>query len=49
MPNCGGDPTTDDYDPPAADEDFTQGSLGEAVCALTNSNPQLATLARVHA
>ncbi|HYH60921.1 MAG TPA: MlaD family protein [Solirubrobacterales bacterium] len=44
LPNCGGDPTTDDYDPPAADENFSQGALGEAVCALTNSNPQLATL-----
>jgi len=43
-PDCGGDPTTDNYDPPAADEDFTQGALGEAVCALTNGNPQLANL-----
>lgn len=42
-PNCG-DPTSNDYDPPAADEDFTQGSLGEANCALRNSNEQLATL-----
>ena len=49
LPNCGGDPTTDDYDPPAADEDFSQGSLGEAVCALTNSNPQLSQPARLHA
>ena len=49
MPNCGGDPTSDDYDPPAADEDFTQGSLGEAVCALTNSNPQLSSLRALHA
>ena len=42
-PNCG-DATSNDYDPPAADEDFTQGSLGEANCALRNSNEQLATL-----
>jgi phospholipid/cholesterol/gamma-HCH transport system substrate-binding protein len=44
LPNCGDDPTTDDYDPPAADEDFSQGAFGESVCALTNSNPQLASL-----
>jgi phospholipid/cholesterol/gamma-HCH transport system substrate-binding protein len=42
-PNCG-NPTSNDYDPPAADEDFTQGALGEANCALRNSNPQLANL-----
>ena len=42
-PNCG-DPTSNDYDPPAADEDFSQGALGEANCALRNSNEQLATL-----
>jgi phospholipid/cholesterol/gamma-HCH transport system substrate-binding protein len=44
LPDCGDDPTTDDYDPPAADEDFTHGALGEATCALTNSLPQLASL-----
>ncbi|MDX6586388.1 MAG: phospholipid/cholesterol/gamma-HCH transport system substrate-binding protein [Solirubrobacterales bacterium] len=42
-PNCG-NPVSNDYDPPAADEDFTQGSLGEANCALRNSNEQLSTL-----
>jgi len=43
-PDCGNDPTSEDYDPPAADEDFTQGALGETVCALTNGNAPLATL-----
>ncbi len=30
-------------DPPAADNDPRQGALGETVCAMQNSNPQLAT------
>ncbi len=42
-PDCG-NPTSNDYDPPAADEDFTQGALGETNCALRNSNAQLANL-----
>lgn len=41
-PNCGNDPTTD-FDA-AQDEDFTQGGLGEATCALTNGNVQLTQL-----
>lgn len=44
-PDCGSDPMTAEYpDPPAADQDFGQGALGESVCALTNSNPQIANL-----
>ncbi len=46
-PDCGSDPTTTDYvspPPPAADQDFTQGALGETVCALRNSNPQTSNL-----
>ena len=39
LPDCGSDPSTD-YEE-AQDDDFSQGSLGEAVCALRNSNPQL--------
>jgi phospholipid/cholesterol/gamma-HCH transport system substrate-binding protein len=43
LPNCGNNPDSADYDPPAADENFSQGALGETVCAMQNSNPQLAT------
>ena len=43
LPNCGNDPDSPEYpDPPAADNDFRQGAFGESVCALRNSNPQLA-------
>jgi phospholipid/cholesterol/gamma-HCH transport system substrate-binding protein len=39
-PNCGSNPSTD-YQA-AADNNFTQGALGEATCALTNGLPPLA-------
>ena len=43
LPDCGDDPVSTEYpDPPAADDDRRQGALGETVCALRNSNPQLA-------
>ncbi len=42
-PNCG-DSSSDSYNPPAADGDFTQGALGEANCAIRNSNEQLSNL-----
>ena len=41
-PDCGADPTSDYA--PAADDDFSQGSLGEATCALSNSLTQIANL-----
>jgi phospholipid/cholesterol/gamma-HCH transport system substrate-binding protein len=41
-PDCGADPRTD-YEN-AADQDFRQGALGEATCALRNSLPQLSHL-----
>ncbi len=41
-PDCGSDPMVDFDD--AADGDFSQGALGETVCSLRNSNPQLANL-----
>ena len=41
-PECGSDPTSDFET--AADQDFSQGGLGEAVCALRNGLPQLASL-----
>jgi phospholipid/cholesterol/gamma-HCH transport system substrate-binding protein len=44
LPDCGNNPASDEYpNPPAADNDFSNGALGETVCALRNSNPQLAT------
>jgi phospholipid/cholesterol/gamma-HCH transport system substrate-binding protein len=39
-PNCGQNPSTDYLQ--AADQDFTQGALGESVCALRNGLPTLA-------
>jgi phospholipid/cholesterol/gamma-HCH transport system substrate-binding protein len=39
-PDCGSDPTAD-YEA-AADDDFTQGGFGEAICSLRNGLPQLA-------
>jgi phospholipid/cholesterol/gamma-HCH transport system substrate-binding protein len=41
-PDCGADPASD-YES-AADDDRSQGSLGEAACALSNSLPQIAAL-----
>jgi phospholipid/cholesterol/gamma-HCH transport system substrate-binding protein len=41
-PDCGSNPSSD-FDR-AADGDFSQGGLGEAVCALRNGLPQLAQL-----
>jgi phospholipid/cholesterol/gamma-HCH transport system substrate-binding protein len=41
-PDCGSDPTND-FDQ-AADDDFSQGALGETTCALTNSLPQISNL-----
>ena len=41
-PECGADPTAD-YES-AADDDFSNGSLGEATCALSNSLNQIANL-----
>ncbi len=41
-PDCGSDPNVDFAS--AADDDFTQGSLGEAACALRNGLPQLSSL-----
>jgi phospholipid/cholesterol/gamma-HCH transport system substrate-binding protein len=38
-PDCGTDPTTEFA--AAADDDFTQGALGESACALQNSLPAL--------
>ncbi|MDQ3758370.1 MAG: hypothetical protein M3331_00280, partial [Actinomycetota bacterium] len=47
-PDCGDDPMTDFVDAQdnadVQDDDFSQGSFGETVCALRNSNPQLANL-----
>lgn len=40
-PNCGNNPDDEDEFSKAADDDFSQGSFGETVCALRNSNPQL--------
>jgi len=40
-PDCGSDPMMPKE---AADDDFSQGALGETVCSLRNSNPQLANL-----
>ena len=42
LPDCGQDPTADFAE--AQDDDFSQGALGETVCSLRNSNPQLANL-----
>src|SRR4051794_11133565 len=39
-PDCGSNPATDYQQ--AADENFTQGALGESVCALQNGLPALA-------
>ncbi|MCA1657085.1 MAG: hypothetical protein LC713_05175, partial [Actinobacteria bacterium] len=39
-PHCGANPSADYAD--AADDDFTQGALGESACALRNGNPTLA-------
>ena len=41
-PDCGADPTSDFG--AAADDDFTQGSLGETNCALRNQLPQISNL-----
>ena len=41
-PDCGSDPSSD-YET-AADDDLSQGSLGEAACALSNSLTQIANL-----
>lgn len=41
-PECGGEPATEFA--AAADEDFTQGALGETACALRNSLPVLSNL-----
>ena len=41
-PNCGSNPSTDYLR--AADNNFTQGGLGESLCALRNGLPQLAFL-----
>ncbi len=41
-PDCGSDPAND-FDQ-AADDDFSQGALGETTCALTNSLPQISNL-----
>ena len=40
-PDCGSDPIDTSQLAKAADGDFTQGALGEAVCSLRNSEPQL--------
>lgn len=40
--DCGSNPMKDFQE--AADEKFSQGALGETVCALRNSNPQIANL-----
>ncbi len=40
-PDCGGGDLSDPANG-AGDNDFTQGSFGESVCALTNGNPTLA-------
>lgn len=40
-PDCGDDPNSLGQLAKAQDNDFTQGSLGETVCALRNSEPQL--------
>ena len=42
--DCGSNPMKDQELQKAADGDFSQGALGETVCALRNSNPQLANL-----
>ena len=42
LPDCGSDPSSE-FDQ-AADDDFSNGALGEATCALTNSLPQISTL-----
>lgn len=44
LPDCGSDPTDTGQIAQAADDDFSQGALGEAVCSLRNSLPSLATL-----
>lgn len=41
-PECGSNPESDFGE--AADQDFSQGALGEAVCALSNGLPQTAQL-----
>ena len=41
-PECGSDPSSDFGQ--AADDDFSQGSLGETTCALRNQLPQIANL-----
>jgi hypothetical protein len=40
-PDCGGDSTNLSQLAKAQDDDYTQGALGETVCALRNSEPQL--------
>jgi hypothetical protein len=42
VPDCDGDPSEDFGE--AADDDFRQGALGEATCALANSLPVLSHL-----
>ena len=42
LPDCGSDPSSE-FDQ-AADDDFSNGALGEATCALTNSLPQISSL-----
>jgi phospholipid/cholesterol/gamma-HCH transport system substrate-binding protein len=43
-PDCGSEPTDASELASASDGDFDQGALGESVCALTNSLPQLSAL-----
>jgi phospholipid/cholesterol/gamma-HCH transport system substrate-binding protein len=43
-PDCGAEPTETSELASAQDEDFSQGALGESVCALANSLPQLSAL-----
>jgi phospholipid/cholesterol/gamma-HCH transport system substrate-binding protein len=43
-PDCGTEPTDTEELETVADGDFTQGALGESVCTLTNSMPQLSAL-----
>jgi phospholipid/cholesterol/gamma-HCH transport system substrate-binding protein len=43
-PECGSEPTDTSELAAVADDDYDQGALGESVCALTNSLPQLSAL-----
>jgi phospholipid/cholesterol/gamma-HCH transport system substrate-binding protein len=43
-PDCGSEPTDTAELASVADDDHSQGALGESVCALTNSLPQLSAL-----